>query len=65
LTQKAKVNVNINRSVRFSLFDWLISHQTVFFSHNKSVVSAFQPAYKLKRIGSCKPQFYVEKLEPQ
>nr|TKW28673.1 hypothetical protein SEVIR_3G344400v2 [Setaria viridis] len=41
----------ILRPVRFSLFSRLISHQTVFSSHNKSAVSAFQPAYKLKRLG--------------
>lgn len=29
----------------------LISHRTVFFSHNKLAVSTFQPVYKLKRTG--------------
>nr|TKW31371.1 hypothetical protein SEVIR_2G101150v2 [Setaria viridis] len=34
-----------------SLFSRLIGHQTVFFSHNKSAVSSFQPAYKFSRTG--------------
>nr|XP_034585833.1 uncharacterized protein LOC117848512 [Setaria viridis] len=45
---RTKVSV---QPVRFSLFSRLISHQTVFFSHNKSTVSTFQPAYKLKLTG--------------
>nr|TKW02034.1 hypothetical protein SEVIR_8G218300v2 [Setaria viridis] len=49
------------RPVRFSLFNRFISHQTVFFSHNKSAVSAFQPTYKLKRTGPAS----LLRLEPR
>ncbi|KAK8459574.1 hypothetical protein SEVIR_2G165320v4 [Setaria viridis] len=42
-------------------FSRLISHQTVFFSHNKSAVSTFQPAYKLKRTGPQLPSSNITK----